>query len=315
MTRSLLRAIAFAALFLLGACGEAPPWGEPLPLTMELRASATPSSVRVLEPFDLVLDLFVRKDIAFEFDPKVPEGFVGSIERAPERVLGHGRWVRAVLHLRAAVEPGERKLPPFSARATDGTVQVATDERALTVASVLAEASPELEDPAPLLEPAPVLWPWLAGGALVAALALLAREFVRRRPQPSLSVHAEVEAPHQRALRELQRLRAAPRTTDLEVDAFYVAVSQVLRVYLEGRFGLRAPERTTEEFLAEVERGGPLSVLHCLELRRFLSQCDLVKFAAQVPTAQTHLETLAIAEQFVETTRPDRVPAANGGAA
>lgn len=303
------------ALALLAACSEASPWGETVPTTMALRLGETPERVGVLQPFDVVLDLFVRKDLPFEFDPKVPEGTAGTIEREPERELAHGHWIRTILHLRVLGGPGEFELPAFRARATDGTADAETSPVEIVVESVLAGAGEELEDPSPLLEPKAPLWPWFAGAAALAAGAFAVRALRRDRREPSLRVHAEVEAPHQRALRELQRLRAAPRSTPVEVDAFYVAVSQVLRVYLEGRFGLRAPERTTEEFLAEAERGGPLSVAQCLELRRFLSQCDLVKFAAQVPSAQQHLETLAIAEQFVDSTRPDRAPFANGGAA
>jgi hypothetical protein len=36
-----------------------------------------------------------------------------------------------------------------------------------------------------------------------------------------------------------------PRGTEAEVERFYVEVSDVLRTYVEERFGLRAPERTT----------------------------------------------------------------------
>ena len=123
-----------------------------------------------------------------------------------------------------------------------------------------------------------------------------------------------------KALRELARLRAQSRRTAAEVEAFYVAVSAVLRVYLEERFGLHAPERTTEEFLHEVEHADAsgaawLSTAHVLELRRFLQQCDLVKFAAQVPAETVHLQTLAIAVQFVEATRPDRPARVQEGAA
>lgn len=124
-----------------------------------------------------------------------------------------------------------------------------------------------------------------------------------------------LEPPHQKALRELQRLRARPRRTEEEVADFYVATSHVLRVYLEERFGLRAPERTTEEFLAEVEAGGPLSVAQCIDLRRFLQQCDLVKFASHVPPEDQHLQTLLVAELLVEATRSDRAATTVGGAA
>ena len=128
-----------------------------------------------------------------------------------------------------------------------------------------------------------------------------------RRLQMGIARHDDINIrlgkPHERAL---QRLRSAPRTTAAEIEAFYVEVSAVLRLYLEERFGLRAPERTTEEFLRELESGAALAREHRAELKQFLSQCDLVKFAAYRPSENDHLATFAIAEAFVERTRADR---------
>jgi len=111
------------------------------------------------------------------------------------------------------------------------------------------------------------------------------------------------------------RLRGSPRTTAAQVDAFYVDVSSVLRVYLEERFGLRAPELTTEEFLLGLESGDQLARGHRAELERFLTQCDLVKFAAVVPGENEHLATFALAEAFVESTRADRADLSDGNRA
>ena len=116
--------------------------------------------------------------------------------------------------------------------------------------------------------------------------------------------------PHVKAMRALQRLKNEARTTKQQIEAFYVEVSQVLRVYLEERFGLHAPERTTEEFLRELEGGEELAKSHRRELERFLSQCDLVKFAAFVPEERDHLTTWDMAAAFVEATRSDRAVAA-----
>ncbi len=83
-------------------------------------------------------------------------------------------------------------------------------------------------------------------------------------------------------------------------------MSGVLRRYLEDRFGLHAPERTTEEFLRELEFGDALARGHRAELRRFLMQCDLVKFARHQPVERDHVETFELASAFVESTRSDR---------
>jgi hypothetical protein len=229
------------------------------------------------------------------------------VQVLPEWPLFAGVWQRAVLSLRATAATGAQKIPPFRVQSRDGTVAT-TPELPLDVTTLLAGAADGLEAPGPPLRQPVPWWPWAAAGALALLLVPGALWFLRRarrqRPPP-----AEVAVPaHVKALRELQRLRTAPRQSAEQIDAFYVAVSHVLRVYLEERFGLHAPERTTEEFLLEVEAGGPLSTAQCRELRRFLDQCDLVKFAAARPGESVHAQTLAAAEGLVEGTRSDRAP-------
>ncbi len=63
------------------------------------------------------------------------------------------------------------------------------------------------------------------------------------------------------------------------IESFFVAISAIVRRYLEDRFDLRAPELTTEEFLALAGSASSLSHDHQHLLRDFLRQADLVKFA------------------------------------
>src|SRR5687767_14812884 len=91
-------------------------------------------------------------------------------------------------------------------------------------------------------------WTWVAwvlGAA--AALALVWWVWKRWRKKES-TAPPEVAIPaHERARKKLEQ---ALKLID-EPKPFCTAVSDALRVYLEERFGLHAPERTTEEFLFE----------------------------------------------------------------
>jgi hypothetical protein len=298
-----LRSCAFV---LAAACGgPAAPWQDAPPVALDLKAALSATTVPLLAPFELQLDLFHRRDLEVEFEPKVPSpGFTGSVRAEAPRDLGHGIWRRAVLSLRAVEGPGALTIAPFTARARDGTVAASTPELQLEVTSLLEQAGAEIEPPGPLYASPSRWWIWTllaAAGALLAFLFVRWRRRAASRPSPA----ATPVPPHTKALRALARLRVVARTTPAQIEAFYVEVSQVLRTYLEERFGLRAPERTTEEFLAEIEQGSVLATDQRLALQRFLSQCDLVKFAAQLPGEGIHLETFAIAERFVETTRAD----------
>ena len=98
-------------------------------------------------------------------------------------------------------------------------------------------------------------------------------------------------SPLEIALAALQKLKAA----NLPVEKFYTQLSDIVRQFIEGRYGLRAPERTTEEFLAEARLPEQYMVL----LQTFLQEADLVKFARHRPGADDMARALSAAEKFV----------------
>jgi hypothetical protein len=296
-------------LVALAACsGPQAPWPEPPAVALDVQLELSATEVPLLAPLTVTLDLFRRADLPVEFAPDVAAGDFQCERQIGAAVpFGHGIWQRFTLHLRPLRGPGEIVLPPFVARAADGTVAASTPERIITVTSVLGEHGAELEAPAAPLLTHTVHWPWIVIGAWL--VLLLAGWWWTTRSRARATPSATALAPHTKALRALARLRTAPRTTPAQIEAFYVEVGDVLRQYLEDRFGLCAPERTTEEFLRDLESGDALAKEHRRELERFLSQCDLVKFAALVPTESDHLAVFGFAESFVERTRADRIPA------
>lgn len=306
------RALATAVLGLLVGCesgeGTGPLWGEQPAESLDLRAELSAESAPLFGPIQLVIDAFVGAGVDAEFEPRVPDGFVGSVTESPGVPVADpaGAWTRYRMELRAT-DIGTLTIPPF--RVSAGELTATTPELRLEVTTVLEGGAGEVEAPAPLFPSRTPVWVWWASVAAPVVLVLLVwliRRLRSRRPlEPS-----EVEVPpHVKALRALARLRDAPRRSAAEVEVFWVEVSQVLRVYLEDRFGLHAPERTTEEFLPEVERSGLLDAAHRAHLRQFLEQSDLVKFAAMLPGEDAHREAFAFAESFVESTRPDRTAA------
>ena len=88
------------------------------------------------------------------------------------------------------------------------------------------------------------------------------------------------------------------------MEEFYTRLSGVVRQYLEGQMGLRAPERTTEEFLYEVSRDHSLSMEHRELLGAFLREADLVKFAKFRPGTEDMQRILDAAEKFVQDSQP-----------
>jgi len=127
-------------------------------------------------------------------------------------------------------------------------------------------------------------WFWLGCvlGALGIALAsYLAWRYWRKHRATPRSAEVIVP-PHERARR---KLREALKLI-YDSGPFCVAVSDTLRSYLEEAFSLRAPERTTEEFLDELQTSALLSLSQKQSLADFLMRCDLVKFARDEPTVE-----------------------------
>ena len=105
-----------------------------------------------------------------------------------------------------------------------------------------------------------------------------------------------------------ERLRALVRE-DLvgtgKIKEFYERISDILRHYIEHRFSLRAPESTTEEFLAELASTEVLPAAEKQRLGEFLKHCNLVKFAKHNPTTQQIQETFDLVKDFIEKTKSD----------
>ncbi len=166
----------------------------------------------------------------------------------------------------------------------------------------------QLVDDLRLLE-APIPWwmqPWVGALAtllVVGGLFLLWRKL--RGPAAggsAAAAAAEADTAWEDALAELKRLFAL---IDSEQSRPYaIESSAILRRYLERRFGLRAPLRSTEEFLREAQQSPKLTGAHRGLLGEFLRCCDLLKFGRGLAT-KTELHGLqGSAIEFVTATRP-----------
>lgn len=144
---------------------------------------------------------------------------------------------------------------------------------------------------------APVLLFAVAGAALLllaAVVAGLARR--RRRPEPP-------EPPWRTAIARLLELRVLVGNRQIGLEAAFVRLTDVVRVYLEARYALPASTRTTDEFLRELESpASPLPPAERPFLKDFLAAADLVKFARQPPEESGLLRAVDGAERLVRET-------------
>ncbi len=152
----------------------------------------------------------------------------------------------------------------------------------------------------PLIEIANVwLWVfWIAAILVCGTIAwLLWRRWKTKKalvpPIPPVPAHVRAR----RMLEEALALISEPKP-------FSIAVSGAIRCYLEERFNFHAPDRTTEEFLYELQGTDLLLTEQKQSLGEFLENCDLIKFAKYEPT-ETELRALhAAALRLVNETEP-----------
>jgi uncharacterized protein DUF4381 len=147
-------------------------------------------------------------------------------------------------------------------------------------------------------------WPWVVTALVVVALlaTIYGAHAIRRRRQRGARGRDLTLSE-----RTLERLNdARPLMRPATAREFGIAVSEVVRTYIEKRFGVVATQRTTEEFLqALLKSSNEALARHRPLLAEFLQQCDFIKFAG-ASLAMQDLEALfASARGFVlETGEP-----------
>ncbi len=147
---------------------------------------------------------------------------------------------------------------------------------------------------------APFHIPWLW---LVAALAAAAAFWAWRRYRPHRTWVEPPKPAHVVAEIELDRLLREGLLDQGELDAFVTRLSGILRRYIENRFHLHAPERTTEEFYDDLKQSGALDQVWKNAIMEILRQSDLVKFAAEWIGRESAMEILNRIRTFVRETK------------
>lgn len=191
------------------------------------------------------------------------------------------------------------------------TQEVAVPPVEIKVESVLAKAEQkdQLRPPRGMIEYRSWFW-WIVGGiALVAAIAgwIAWSRWRKRRALLAAGVDpdAPVRPPEDVAREALAALLASPLLAERGPKPFYIELGDILRRYLEGRFGVPALDRTTAELLPELRQVAALRPLQA-NVRDFFDTCDLVKFARFTPEPAEIDSDVGRARAIIDGTAPRR---------
>ena len=319
--------VALALVIGLGGEARAAETSPPLELAIE----ASQGQVKLGEPIALRLTL----DAPAGAQVKLPDGStdLGPFELVQAETLppkpgtGGSMHYETVLTVRTfAADSSLVILPPLTATVTlaGAPPQVVRSlplalglDRLLSAAEARGDTL-DLRPLKPVIE-LPLSWPrWVLLGLLVLALAYFLWRRRRRRFVPAVAI-VDRRPCDVIALEALAELRASGLARRGDLMGHYVRLTDIVRPYLERRFGFPAVDQTTGEILATV---GPVlgheDPMRAAELERelehLLNSADLVKFAKAEPAAALAEGEIDRASDFVKATAPRRVPPAEAAA-
>jgi hypothetical protein len=144
---------------------------------------------------------------------------------------------------------------------------------------------------------------WQLALGLLAALAILGAIAWYSRKAGFLSIAKKAEPlrpPEEIALEKLEALKTSDLLETGNFKAYYIELTDILRHYLEGRYSISAPDRTTAELMRELKN--ILDRKDVSGLRDLLERSDMIKFAKGSPDSKEIDLDWNLVKDFVDKT-------------
>jgi len=149
-------------------------------------------------------------------------------------------------------------------------------------------------------------WPYIAI-TLFVILALVLLFIFRDKLKPKKTEKPKPVKPTEPgyiiALRELEQLKEKKLWQNNNVKAYYIELTDILRIYLYNQFDIYSLEMTTSETIEEAEKLKIITDELKSKLIQALSLADFVKFAKAQPLPDEHDLSYKNAYSFVEETK------------
>lgn len=112
--------------------------------------------------------------------------------------------------------------------------------------------------------------------------------------------------PHQQAMREIERIKSEKVWQKGFLKEYYTELTDILRTYIQNRFGFNAMEMTSSEIIEQIMKMEDTQMIN--DLKFLFQTADLVKFAKHVPLMNENDANLLNAIAFVDETKVDALP-------
>jgi hypothetical protein len=140
--------------------------------------------------------------------------------------------------------------------------------------------------------------------ALVAIALVIV--FIIRRMKKKKGLLDSPEKPkepaHIIAFRELDKLKAQKLWQQKQVKEYYSRLTQIIRIYIENRYGILAMEKPSSEILIELRNLGFGKDINLTEFENLLILADIIKFAKGDARPEENIEHIENAYKLVKDT-------------
>ncbi len=140
---------------------------------------------------------------------------------------------------------------------------------------------------------------------LIIALAIAAFVYawIKYKKDGTLLEKKQEPTPYEVAIFALRELKSKKLWEQGMEKEYFTELTDILRIYLFGRFGINAMEMTSRQILASLRNNQDIKDKRDL-IRQILNMADFVKFAKVRPLPEDNIASYDNAVKFVEQTKP-----------
>lgn len=239
-----------------------------------------------------------------------------SLPQLAAESSGEGKYVFTALYKLQAFDSGDYRIPPFVYVA--GRDTVFSNSAFLKVIPVDVSEMTDI-DPAEGAGSFKAKWyDWMPDfltdywyfillGIVIIAGGICTYLILSKKVAVNILPKKKERPPYLVAMDKLEKLKAKHLWEQGFEKPFYTELTEILREYLDRRFGINAMEMTSSQILRALKERGDSQMPNEL-MQQVLEIADYVKFARVQPLREDNIRSFDAAVKFVEDTKPVEQP-------